>query len=112
MSFTIQQLADRARVPLNDADKDRYTDAELLTYAQDAYLLALRHRPDLFIGQYSALPSYSTLTLVSTFPLSDQYFPIISDYITARAEMKDDEFVNSQRAAQFITLFTNGLGSP
>ena len=113
MSFTIQQLVDRARVPLNDSDKDRYSDAQLLVFAQDAYLSIVRHRPDVFIGGYATLPLWSSLGLTTAFPsIGDEYMPIIADFITSRAEMLDDEFVNSGRAAQFMTMFGTGLGSP
>ena len=112
MAFTFQQLIDKARVPLNDADKDRYADSELLDYARDAYLMAYRHRPDLFIGLFSSLPAFSALGLTSAFPVDDMYLPVVADYITARAEYKDDEHVVSQRAAQLMAMFGAGLGSP
>jgi hypothetical protein len=112
MSFTVQQAIDRGRIPLNDVDKDRYTDVDLLVYAQDAYLLAFRHRPDLFIGRFSLLTSATSLALGSTFPMDDQYLPFVADYITGRAEMLDDEFVNSGRAQSGIASFLSGLGAP
>lgn len=113
MSFTIQQLVDKARIPLNDDDKDRYSDAKLLTYAQDAYLMILRHRPDVLVGSFSAPTAWSALALGSTFPyVDDVYFPIIADYITGRAEMVDDEHVLSGRATAFITMFGGGLSAP
>lgn len=113
MSFTFQNVVDRARKPLNDSDKDRYTDAELLEYAVDAYLMLRRHRPDLFITQWSALPDYSTRALGSTFPgAGDEYLPAIASYVTARAEMKDDEAIVQERAQLFYKLFSVGaMGS-
>lgn len=112
MAFTFQQLIDKARIPLNDVDKVRYVDTELLDYARDAYLMTYRHRPDLFIGMFAALPSFSAFGLTSAFPLDDMYLPVVADYITARAEYKDDEHVVSQRAAQMMAMFGAGLGSP
>lgn len=110
MSFTVQNLVDRARVPLNDADKDRWTDAQLLIYAQDAYLMILRHRPDVLIGGFSSPTAWSALALGSTFPyVDDMYLPVIADYVTARAEYQDDENAINQRAAQFMTLFGGGI---
>ena len=89
MAFTLQQLVDRARVPLNDAGKDRYTDTELLGYAQDAYLMIRKHRPDVLVGNFSSPTSWSALTLVSNFPyVEDEYMPVIADYITARQSSK------------------------
>jgi hypothetical protein len=107
--FTFQNLVDRARVPLNDSAKVRYTDAELLGYAVDAFLLLRRYRPDLFIGNWT-LETWSTLTLGSTFPRApDEYLPIIADYVTARAEFKDDEHVVAERAQAFYALASSGL---
>ena len=111
MAFTFQAICDRARVPLNDAAKDRYTDSELLTYAVDAYLLLRRHRPDFFITSFSSLTDYSTLALGDNFPagVPDEYLPAIADYVTARAEMKDDEHVLAERAQTFFGLFRAGV---
>lgn len=41
--------------------------------------------------------------------LSDVYKPALVDYVVGMAESRDDEHVISQRAAQFITLFTSRL---
>lgn len=110
MAFTFQQLADRARIPLNDADKVRYPDSELLIYGTDAYLMLRRYRPDVFLETYTALPDYSGLVLATSFPsVGDEYLPIIADYITARAEFKDDEHVVAERAQAFFQLFHAGV---
>lgn len=107
--FTFQQVLDRARVPLNDDDKDRYTDAELLNYAVDAFLLLRRYRPDLFIAAWT-LPDWSAYTVDTPFPVApDEYLPIIADYVTARAEFKDDEHVVAERAQAFYALFSAGI---
>ena len=110
MAFTFQQIADRARLPLNDSAKTRYPDAELLSYATDAYLLLRRYRPDIFLANWT-LASWDAFALGDNFPLvSDEYFPCITDYVTARAEFKDDEHVVAERAQAFFGLFRAGLG--
>lgn len=109
MSFTFQTLIDRARVPLNDADKIRYTDAELLKYAADAYLLLRRYRPDMFLADWT-LVDWSAFAVGTTFPKApDEFLPAIADYVAARAEFKDDEHVVAERAGAFYELFTTGL---
>ncbi len=111
MAFTFQQLIDRARIPLNDADKDRYPDSELLGYGIDAYLMLRRFRPDLFLGGWT-LGSWSTYAVGTTFPNApDEYLPAIADYVTARAEFKDDESVVVERAKAFYQLFEMGIKS-
>lgn len=113
MSFTVQNVCDRARIPLNDSDKVRYPDPEMLLYVQDAYLLLYRYRPDVFFSAWTTAPVYSTLALGTTFPvLDDMYLPIIADYVTARAEFKDDEHVVAERAQAFYSLFQAGLRAP
>lgn len=109
MAFTFQNLADRARPALNDADKVRYTDAQMLAYAVDAYLLLKRYRPDLFLSNWT-LTNWSTFTLGSTFPLvPDEYMPPICDYIVARCEFHDDEHTVAERAQAFYELFQAGI---
>lgn len=110
MAFTFQQIADRARLPLNDAAKTRWPDAELLGYGVDAYLLLRLKRPDIFVTGFASLPDYSALTLGSSFPSADDsYLPAIADYVSARAQLKDDEAAMAERATTFYGLFRTGV---
>lgn len=102
MSFTMQEIVDKARQPLNDDDKVRFPDDTLLQYANDALLMLRNRRPDLFIGMFATLPE--KLAIGATFPLPAEYVPPVSDYIVARAESHDDEHVVSERAALFFKL--------
>lgn len=108
MAFTMQQVVDRARIPLNDADKVRYSDADLLGYANDAVKVLRRDRPDLFFGQFEALPGDKVLG--DNLPVDDEYFPAVCDYVTARAETKDDEAALQTRATLFFNLFGAARG--
>jgi hypothetical protein len=93
---------------LQDDAKVRYPDAELLDYANSAYLTLRRKRPDMFLGLWGSMPS--NLGMASNFPgAGDEYMPSIADYVTARAEFKDDENVVQQRAASFYQLFEAGV---
>lgn len=104
MAFTVQQVCDLARRPLQDDAKVRYPDLELLDYANSAYLTLRRRRPDMFIGLWGTLPT--TLGLASPFPgVGDEYMPALADYVTARAEFKDDENVVQQRAQAYFQMF-------
>lgn len=109
---TIQSILDRARLPLNDSPENpaerRYPDSQLLIYCQDALLAAYRKRPDLYIGQLSAVATLTSLTALSTFPLSDEYIQPMADFITMRAELVDDEYSLSARADGFYKLFLGG----
>ena len=104
MALTYQSVVDQARIPLNDADKVRYPDADLLSYANNGMLTLMKRRPDLFIGQFATLPTGQNV-LTDAFSLGAEYVQTISDYVTARAEMGDDEHVDSGRAALYVQLF-------
>jgi len=107
MARTFQQACDRARIPLNDSGKDRYPDADLLAYGNDAILILRQKRPDLFFGSWT-IPA-GAYALGDNLPVDDTYFPAVSDYITGRAEFRDDEDAMQQRAAAFLQLFGGNL---
>ncbi|MDQ3186901.1 MAG: hypothetical protein M3Q16_10705 [Pseudomonadota bacterium] len=104
MAFTYQSVVDLARIPLNDSDKTRSSDAQLLSFANQGILQVLKRRPDLFAGQFASLPT-GEKALADAFPLPAEHAQTVADYVTARAEMTDDEHVNSGRALVFAQLF-------
>jgi len=104
MAFTYQSVVDLARIPLNDSDKTRYPDADLLDYANHGMMVLVKRRPDLFIGSYASLPT-GEAALTDSFPLEPEYVQTLADYVTARGEMADDEHVNSGRAELYVKLF-------
>lgn len=104
---TFQHIVDQARKDLQDADKVRYTDAELLQYAIDGVLEARRMRPDLFFGGYGT--TTTSYTLASTFPVPATYEMLFTHYIVFRAEFRDDEYAVDGRAVAFLTRFEKEL---
>lgn len=107
MAFIYQSAVDLARIPLNDAGKDRYSDATLLSFANQGMLQIFMRRPDLFAGRFGN-PPHGEHLLTDAFPLPAEYVQILADYVTARAEMTDDEYVTAGRAAMFMQLFASG----
>lgn len=192
---TFQDIVDAARIPLNDAAKVRYSDAELLGYAKDGLKEAAVIRPDLFYetGQITCIagveqrvPSgarylvqvlsnangaevheadYGTfrgfnptwrsdtpappeiwmryptdaapderfmvhpparandqleamwvqcdvdaLTIDDDVLIDASYHPALQYYVTARAEMTEDQHTVTQRAAQLAAMFSTMLG--
>ena len=106
---TMQDVVDRARIPLNDADKDRISDDVLLGYANSGIARAYEIRPDLKFGSYGT--AFSPLALSDAFPLSYGKLQTIADYVTFRAETADDEHVNSNRAIAFNALFEKAMAT-
>lgn len=104
---TMQEVVDRARIPINDADDDRYDDTVLLDFANAGIARALEIRPDLWFGSYGT--PFSPLALTGTFPLPYAKLQTIADYVTFRAETADDEHVNSNRAVAFLKFFEEAL---
>lgn len=108
--YKMQDVVARARIPINDAKDSngsdaacRFLDATLLAFANDGVLLLRQKRPDLFFGQFEALPAAGLLT--DFVPIADEYFTALCDYVVARAETPDDEFVDEARALAFFKLF-------
>lgn len=100
---TLQNVIDSARVVLQDADKIRYTDAQLLEYANDGIVLGFKYRPDFRLGNYTvALGTYGASDQVP-FPL--QYQQLLKHYVVARSELRDDEYSQDGRAAVLLGLF-------
>lgn len=104
---TFTNLTDSARVLLNDVDKIRYSDAQLLEYANEAMAEARRIRPDLFMGKFKiALTGYASS---DTVPLGMEYHQYIKDFVISRAEFREDEFAVDGRAGAFLQKFRNGM---
>lgn len=97
------------RIPLNDDDKARISDATALTFAMQGLQMLTQKRADLFIGQFLAMPDISALALGDVFPVDDNIAPAIADYITARAETRNDESIIEQRATMFFQLVRGQL---
>jgi len=106
--YTMQQVIDRARIPLNDADKDRYPDADLLVYGNEALAILRRRRADLFLGNLAG--GMAALDLPDLLPFDDAYLPAVADYVTARAETRDSEEELMNRATVFFGLFSASAG--
>lgn len=106
MAITMQDVIDRARVPLNDSAKARFSDAVLLGYANDALFILRTRRPDLYFGTYTTL---SPLVVGDDLPINNHYLPHVADYVTARASTLDAEFTEDSRATLFFQLFERGV---
>ena len=101
---TLQNVLDLARESLNDADKTSWPDSKLLAYANDAIQRLVVMRPEIFLGQYTNLPSASLLTS-DILPFSDRHKRAVADYILARAFMGETEAGSTEKSAAYLQLF-------
>lgn len=104
---TFKDVIDSARVDLQDADKIRYPDAELLEYANDGAQEGFRYRPDFLLGQFGA--AATTYVGGSTVPFPAQYQMLLKHYVVARAELRDDEYSQTGRAGALLARFEKEL---
>ncbi|MES2415093.1 MAG: hypothetical protein V4614_14900 [Pseudomonadota bacterium] len=98
--MTAQEVIDLARVPLNDADKDRYPDAVLLRFLIAGLRLLQRTRADLFIGSLAV--TQPDLGFADELPTPAHVDQSLADYVTARAMTVDTE--DGERAGAFFQL--------
>ena len=104
---TFQNIIDSARVDLQDVAGTRYTDAQLLGYANDGVQEMYRYRPDFLLGNYSA--AVVTYTASNNLPIPDQYRMLLTNYLVFRAEVRDDEYAVNGRATLFLARFEKEL---
>lgn len=101
---TYQEVADLARLPLNDVDKVRFTDEVLHTYAVHGMQSIFKRRADLFVGQLATPPLITDL-IGDAFPINDQYLQTLADWVVARASTHSDEHISTGRAKLFAEIF-------
>lgn len=106
---TLSDLIARARVTLQDLSATRYTNDELLVFANEALGAARVARPDLYLGSYKT--AQTALGIGATFPLPFPYEQYVVDYIAGRAEMREAEATNETRAALLLARFKAGLSA-
>lgn len=106
---TMQDVVDLARIDLNDADKVRWTDTDLLKHANAAIFQAYDMRPDLKFGNYAT--AYASLPLVGVFPLPDDYQRAVADYVSARANAVDNDAAEINRSTVFMGNFDRQMVS-
>ena len=104
---TMQDLLDRARRPLKDANKRRLSDTDALRYANAAIRRAYILRPDFRLGSYAT--AVADVTFGDTFPLPLDYFQAVANYVTAAAEMEEDDAAHAERGVSFMTQFEREL---
>lgn len=105
---TVQKFVTESRVLLQDTvEPYRYATSEIIEALNIAVLEARRLRPDMFIGSFSSLPSYSSVN--DTVTLEPMYRPSFVYYIAGRMQLRDDETAQDQRATILMNKFVAQL---
>lgn len=117
MSYTIGGLITEARGVLQDtvptdAGATRYSDADLVSYFNDALIQARAKRPDAFLdmGLRNVVPQYAMpgdTTVV--FPLDPIFYPAFLFYVVGMAELREDTFSDDSRAVTLLNKFVSQL---
>jgi hypothetical protein len=105
---TVQDFVTSARRVLQDTITPyRYADADMIEALNIAVLEARRVRPDLFLDNFDALPSYTALS--DPVLIEPMYKPAFVYYLIGRMEVRDDEAASDSRAGQFLNKFLGQL---
>lgn len=99
---TAQQIIDMARRPLEDADKDRYLDADLLGFLNFGLRTLKKTRADIFVGNLKT--GHTDLALGDDVPTPEEMDQALADYVTARASLTDSPEEQTERGAAFLKL--------
>lgn len=111
MSRTVQDILDEARGHLNDTETPyRYSNSDLLKYYNDGATELRRLRPDAFITTWNE--EVDGAVEVDHIPFSETFYTAIVYFVTANAELRDDEFTNDGRVAGLLKQFAAKLMTP
>ena len=99
----MQTIVNDARIPLNDDAKTTWSDTELFGYGMQGLRYLQGRRSDMYFGLAATV--LDSLAIGGNFPLEERFRPAVTDYITARAQFKDDEAAVKGAAASFYALF-------
>lgn len=117
MARTIGELLLEARGVLQDvvqqqaAGAFRYSDADMISYFNDALLQARSKRPDAFLdmGLRNAVPQYTTADTAVVFPIDMAYWSAFLFYIIGMCEIREDTFSDDSRAVTMLNKFVSQL---
>jgi len=109
MTWTINDVVTQSRDLLQDAREPyRFSTSRLVSVFNLGLSEVRRLRPDLLLNLDWNVPFYtdSAADLATEFPLDEQYFAPLIDYVVARTALSDDEFTVDGRAMAFYQMFT------
>lgn len=110
---TVADMISQVRTLLQDTVVEyRYPTADIVEAINQGTLEMRRVRPDLFLGRFSALPTYSSLNTGDTLLIDDQYKMALLYYVVSIIQFRDEEETTDSRAAAFMNKFSSQLTTP
>lgn len=108
---TVADFINDARVLLQDEVAPyRYSDAQIVTSLNYAFMETRRIRPDVVKSFFnSSLPTYSASSPTTSVALDPQYRLAFLYFICGMVQLRDDEATQDQRASGFMNKFTSSL---
>lgn len=110
---TVQKYVTQARALLQDQSAPyRYSDQDLVTELNLAFLEGRRIRPDLMRAYFrtNEMPEYTTTDMATTAVAMDpQYRMSFVYYMCGKIQLRDEEENTDARAAAFLNKFTSQL---
>lgn len=104
---TFQNLLDQARLTLQDADKTRYPDTDLMVYANEAMRIFRKLRSDLFF--LSLTTPLADFSVGDNFPLAAEFDYPLKRYVIAGAQWREDEYSVGGKADRMYQQFKDDL---
>lgn len=108
---TVADYIHDARVLLQDEVAPyRYSDAQIVTALNYAFMEARRLRPDLMKSFFnSSMPTYTASSSSTAVAVDPQYRVAFLYYICGMVQLRDDEATQDARASGFMNKFTSSL---
>jgi len=108
---TVQKFVDQARVLLQDQTVPyRYSDASLLQAINLGILEIRRVRPDVFLADFTAIPSYTAVDSTA-IALDIQYRPALLYFLVGYTEVTNVEEGQDARGSALMDRFMGQLVS-
>lgn len=112
MAYSLDSILRQARTIIQDQDKERYSDQQLLDGVNVALGEMKRIRPDILTLQ-ATLSNFpygpQQLNAGVSLPVDDMFIGPVVGFVSGWAELSDDEFTVDSRASQLLQRFQSQL---
>lgn len=115
MAITAKNVIDRCRRMLPDTGPVfKWLDDELIMYINDGIKEILKLRPEAIFTSGITFPITEPSEIsatTDTLTLADNFLPVIANYVMYRANTKNQEYANAERAGHYLNEFKHGCNT-